>query len=74
MSTREIAYNIFNRLSDEQVEGFILLFGNVSEKQDMHRNETLDALNDVRNGRNMSAAFNSVKELMEDLNADDQIP
>lgn len=71
MSTREIAYNIFNRLSDEQVEGFILLFGNVSEKQDMHRNETLDALNDVRNGRNMSAEFNSVKELMEDLNADD---
>ena len=71
MSTREIAYNIFNRLSDEQVEWFILLFGNVSEKQDMHRNETLDALNDVRNGRNMSAGFNSVKELMEDLNADD---
>lgn len=71
MSTREIAYSIFNRLSDEQVEGFILMFGNVSEKQDMHRNETLDALDDVRNGRNMSAAFNSVKELMEDLDADD---
>ena len=71
MSTREIAYSIFNRLSDEQVEGFILMFGNVSEKQDMHRNETLDALDDVRNGRNMSTAFNSVKELMEDLDADD---
>lgn len=71
MSTREIAYNIFNRLSDEQVEGFILMFGNLAEKQDMHRNETLDALDDVRNGRNMSAAFNSVKELMEDLDADD---
>lgn len=70
-SMREIAYSIFDRLSDEQIEGFILMFGNSSEKQNMHRNETLKVLDDVRNGKNMSASFSSVKELMEDLNADD---
>ena len=33
--------------------------------------ETLAAIEDVRNGRNLSKAFSSVEELMEDLNADD---
>ena len=33
--------------------------------------ETLAAIQDVNMGRNMSRQFNSVKELMEDLNADD---
>lgn len=70
MSTREIAYSILDRLSDEQIEGFILMFGNSFEKQDMHRNETLKVLDDVRNGKNMSASFCSVKELIEDFNAD----
>lgn len=27
MSTRDIAYGIFNRLSEEQLQGFIQLFG-----------------------------------------------
>jgi len=33
--------------------------------------ETLAAIEDVRQRRNLSKPFNSVKELMEDLNADD---
>jgi len=33
--------------------------------------ETLVAIKDVNLGRNMSRQFNSVKELMEDLDADD---
>jgi DNA-damage-inducible protein J len=31
--------------------------------------ETLEAINDVNNNHNMSKAFNSINELMEDLNA-----
>jgi hypothetical protein len=27
MSTKEMAYNIFNQLNEEQLEGFIALFG-----------------------------------------------
>ncbi len=33
--------------------------------------ETVRAIEDVRNGRNLSRVFSSVEELMEDLNADD---
>ena len=33
--------------------------------------ETIAAINDVNLNRNMSKPFHSVKELMEDLNADD---
>lgn len=33
--------------------------------------ETLDAIEDVRLKRNLKGPFNSIKELMEDLNADD---
>jgi DNA-damage-inducible protein J len=34
-------------------------------------NDTLAAIDDVNMGRNMSRPFHSVKELMEDLDADD---
>lgn len=33
--------------------------------------DTIRAIDDVRNGRNLSQAFSSVEELMEDLNAED---
>ena len=33
--------------------------------------ETLRAIENVENGRNLSRSFSSVAELMEDLNADD---
>lgn len=33
--------------------------------------DTIRAIDDVRHGRNLSQAFSSVEELMEDLNAED---
>jgi len=36
---------------------------------DMPNKETLEAINDVNNGRNLSKTFDSVDELMRDLNA-----
>ena len=71
MSTRELAYSIFDRLTDEQLEGFVLMFKNTVSDEDVPNAETRAVLDDVRNGRNMSRTFTSVKELMEDLNAED---
>lgn len=38
-------------------------------KLDTPNEETLKAIEDVNNGRNLSKVFSSVEELMEDLNA-----
>ncbi len=71
MSTRELAYSIFDRLTDEQLEGFVLMFKDTVSDGDVPNAETRAVLDDVINGRNMSRTFTSVKELMEDLNAED---
>lgn len=71
MSTRELAYSIVDRLTDEQLEGFVLMFKNTLSDEDVPNAETRAVLDDVKNGRNMSRTFTSVKELMEDLNAED---
>ena len=71
MNTREIAYSIFDKLTDEQLEGFVLMFRDSVPKNDVPNEETKSVLDDVMNGRGMSKSFTSVSELMEDLNADD---
>ena len=38
---------------------------------DIPNADTIRAIDDVRHGRNLSRAFSSVEELMEDLNAED---
>lgn len=38
---------------------------------DVPNEDTIRAIDDVRRGRNLSQAFSSVEELMEDLNAED---
>ena len=40
-------------------------------KADVPNAETMAAIEDVRNGKNLSPAFSSVEALMEDLNAED---
>ena len=40
---------------------------------DILNEETIAAIQDVNQNRNMSRSFNSVKELMEGLDADDQL-
>lgn len=42
-----------------------------SISMDIPNADTIKAIEDVRNGVNVSRNFTSVKELMEDLNADD---
>ena len=71
MSTRELAYSIFDRLTDEQLEGFVLMFKDTVYNEDLAEEDVLAILDDVKSGRNLSRVFTSVRELMEDLNADD---
>ena len=39
------------------------------EEAGCYNEETMRAIDDVNNGRNLSRTFNTVEELMEDLNA-----
>ena len=68
MSTKEIAMNILNFMTDEQLQGFIMMFKDIVE---IPNEETLAVIEDIENGRNLSKTFNSVSELLEDLNAED---
>lgn len=42
-------------------------------KADRPNKETIEAMEDVLHGRNLGKTFTSVEELMEDLNAEDQV-
>lgn len=46
MSTRELAYSVIDRLSEEQLKGFLMLFGGMSET-DFLNDETLEAMQEV---------------------------
>lgn len=71
MSTREYAYSLIDSMTEEQLKGFILLFGGLAGGSEVPNEETQAILNDVNNGENLVGPFSSVSELMEDLNADD---
>lgn len=68
MSTREKAMNILSFMTEEQLQGFIMMFSSLVDTPNM---ETQKVIEDIENGRNLSKLFNSVEELMEDLNVDD---
>ena len=65
MSTKDIAYDIIDNMSDEQLRGFVMMFRNLSEISLSAR------ISDIENGRNLSETFDTVEELLEDLNAED---
>lgn len=62
MSAKEKAINIIDYMTEEQLQGFIMMFGNL-----VPTNELDKRINDIENGKNLSKEFNSVSELMEDL-------
>ncbi len=47
MSTRELAYSIFDRLTDEQLEGFVLMFRNAVPESENFNAETVKALEET---------------------------
>ena len=51
MSTRDIAYSIFNRLSEEQLKGFIAMFREiypVKDDEQKIRDEAFETLESLR--------------------------
>lgn len=68
MSTKEKALNILEFMTEEQLQGFVMMFSSIVNVPNA---ETLSRMEDIENGRNVSKAFDSVEELMEDLNAED---
>lgn len=68
MSTRDMAYDIIDNMSDEQIQGFVMMFRNSV----LPRGTELSArISDIENGRNISETFDTVEDLLEDLNAED---
>ncbi len=72
MSTREIAYSLIDSMNEQQLGAFVNFIKSfLSNTDETPNEETIAAMNDVKNGKNLSGPFYSVHELMEDLNADD---
>ena len=69
MSTRELAYSIVDRLTDEQLEGFVLMFKNTISDEDVPNAETEAAMLEAdRIARDPNVkAYTDTDELMRDL-------
>lgn len=68
MSTKEAAMEILNCMTEQQLQEFVNLFRSIME---IPNEETRAVLEDVKQGENLVGSFSSVKELMEDLDAED---
>ncbi len=69
MSTREMAYNLIDSMTEEQLNSFVSLFKGIINTNTPNE-ETQKVLNDIENGENLAGPFSSVQELMEDLNVE----
>lgn len=69
MSTRERAYSIFDRLTDEQLEGFVLMFKDTVPEED-DEEDILEALAEVeemeRHPENYKG-YTDIDEMMREL-------
>ena len=69
MSTREIAQSIFNHLSEEQLRGFIAMFGGYYDIDEELNEETKAAMKSAYNEEDIIGPLDTVADLMEALNA-----
>lgn len=69
MSTKELALNIFNHLSEEQLRGFMAMFGEYYNLDEEPNDETKEAMKSAYNDEDIIGPFDSVADLMEALNA-----
>ena len=47
MSTKEYAYSLIDSMTEEQLKGFILLFGGLAGSSEVPKAETYEALSEV---------------------------
>jgi len=72
MSTREIAYSILDRLSDEQIAAFIMLFGGYISSDEIPNEDTLEAFSEVeemKKNPDKFKGYTDVDEMMKELPA-----
>ncbi|MCM1329205.1 MAG: hypothetical protein NC253_07160 [Ruminococcus sp.] len=69
MSTRELAYSIIDGFTDEQIEGFVLMFKNSVPDEDIPNAETEAAMLEAdRIARDPNVkAYTDTNEMMRDL-------
>ncbi len=69
MSTRELAYSIFDRLTDKQLEDFVIMFKDTVSDEDVPNAETVAAMLEAdRIARDPNVkAYTDTDELMRDL-------
>lgn len=69
MSTRELAYSIFDKLTDEQIEGFVMMFKNAVPAEDIPNAETEAAMIEAdRIARDPNVkGYTDTNEMMRDL-------
>ncbi len=70
MSIRELAYSIFDRLTEEQLKGFVMLFKNSVPAEDVPNKETLEAMREVEDMKlhpEKYKSFDDVDEMAGDL-------
>ncbi len=69
MSTKELALNIFNHLSEEQLRGFIAMFGEYYDLDENFNDEAKEAMKSAYNDEDIVGPFDSVADLTVALNA-----
>lgn len=69
MSTKEMLLHEIDAMNEQQLQG-LLLFIQGCQRQ-VPNAETQTAMKDIKQGKNIVGPFSSVKELMEDLDAED---
>lgn len=67
MSTKEIVVGMLDILTEEQLKSIAALI----ESFVVPNAATIEAMEDIENGRNLSGPFHSIDALMEALDADD---
>lgn len=68
MSTKELALNIFNHLSEEQLRGFIAIFGEYYDLGEDLNDETKEAMKSAYNDEDIVGPFDNVADLTVALN------
>ena len=69
MSTKEMLLHEIDAMNETQMQGLLLFIRGCYNNELKAR--TLSVIEVVENGVNLKGPFSSVKELMEDLNAED---
>ena len=68
MSNREQVQQIIDSMPEYKIVGLLSFLRTF---EDIPNDETLEALEDVRNGRNLIGPFDTVEDLLEALDAED---